>query len=377
MDCFNSPQATPLPVQTTRRFPRSQALLGNAPVRSSASRTAQGSRPPHTRSLNPQPPALKPQAERARMPYCGCVHFTSQRIAFVLLLLIVVSARTLAADEERLTNDGRLKFSPVYCDEGKALVYVDLETPTLMRLQRFTLADRTIQPLHKTAATSEFEPAFSADGSAYAFLQTRGVLSIHLVVRDPEQRALADISPGEGFAGFRSPAISPDRRRIAVSFAEKGRQQIFSIPTSGGQRTPLTDSRGVNNWPAWSPDGSRIVFSSSRDDDFEIYVMNADGSDPIRLTRSPGQDIRPRFSPDGKRIAFTSHRDRNAEIYVMNADGTSTSRLTENADRDDYPDWHPDGRRLVIVGERGGRHDLYLISATGPPQSNAGTESTR
>ena len=108
-------------------------------------------------------------------------------------------------------------------------------------------------------------------------------------------------------------------------------------------RTPLTDSRGINNWPSYSPDGRTIVFGSSREGNFEIYRMNADGSDPRRLTDSPLQDIRPRFSPDAERIAFTSHRDGNAEIYIMNADGSIPRRVTDSSEHNDYAEWHPGG----------------------------------
>jgi Tol biopolymer transport system component len=266
-----------------------------------------------------------------------------------------------AAEPTRLTDDGRLKFSPVFCAEGREIVYVELIDPTRYQLRRLKLGEHTSSPLHAEARTSEFEPAFSLDGQVYAYMKTRGALSVGLAVRTLDGAVLGEVAPGGGFAGLRSPAVAPDHSRVAYSYAVKRNQQIFSVKPDGSDRRALTDSLGVNNWPAYSPDGRTIVFGSSRDGDFEIYAMDADGAHPRRLTRSPAQDIRPRFSPDGKRIAFTSHRDGNAEIYLMQADGTQPRRLTHNDERDDYPDWHPDGRRIVLVAERGGRNDLYLI----------------
>lgn len=277
------------------------------------------------------------------------------------LLAMCVSAP--AAEPQRLTHDGRLKFSPVFVPGGQELVYAELVDPTLYQLRRLDLADGQSKPLHDSASASEFEPGWSADGACYAYLRLRGVLSISIVVRDKAGGQLAEILPGEGFCGYRSPAIAPDHARLAFSYAEGGTQQIYSEAISGGERRALTDSRGACNWPAYSPDGRSIVFGSSRDGNFEIYVMNADGSNQRRLTDSPFQDIRPRFSPDGRRIAFTSHRDGNAEIYVMRADGADPRRLTDSPERDDYPEWRPDGDQLVIVSERQGRHDLYLVDA--------------
>lgn len=272
------------------------------------------------------------------------------------------AAATAAAGEpQQLTYDGRQKFTPVFRNSGKEIVFVELVNPTLFQIRHLRLADGTNEPLHANAPTSEFEPACSADGEYYAFLKTRSALNVSVVVRDKRGGEIGEILPGEGFCGFRSPALAPDHSRLAYSYAERGTQQIYSARPSGEDRRRLTDSPGVCNWPCYSPDGRSIAFGSSRDGNFEVYRMNADGSDARRLTDSPFQDIRPRYSPDGTRIAFTSHRDGNAEIYVMNADGSEPRRVTDNAERDDYPDWHPDGERLVVVSERQGRFDLYMV----------------
>jgi TolB protein len=282
-------------------------------------------------------------------------------LTILCCLLAAIGPSATAAELEQLTHDGRLKFSPVFREAGKELVFAELVNPTLYQLRRLVLADGVNEPLQAGSSTSEFEPAWSADGECYAFCKTRSALSVSVVVCDKRGSKLGEILPGEGFCGHRSPALTPDHTRVAFSYAEKGGQQIFSTRLDGSDRMPLTDSRGINNWPSYSPDGQVIVFGSSRDGNFEIYRMNADGSDERRLSDSPFQDIRPRFSPDGKRIAFTSHRDGNAEIYIMDADGRAPRRITDNPERDDYPEWHPDGQRLVIVSERQGKHDLHLV----------------
>ncbi len=288
-----------------------------------------------------------------RMPLACCLIAVASQIG--------LAGETVVGELQQLTHDGRLKFSPVFREAGKEIVFAELVTPSLYQIRRLVLADGTNEPLHAAASTSEFEPAWSADGECYAFLKTRSALSVSVVVCDRRGMKLGELLPGEGFCGHRSPAVSPDHARVAFSYAEKGSQQIFSARTDGSDRKPLTDSRGISNWPSYSPGGETIVFGSSRDGNFEIYRMNADGTDVRRLTDSPFQDIRPRFSPDGKRIAFTSHRDGNAEIYVMAADGSSSVRVTDSVERDDYPEWHPDGQRLLIVSEREGKHDLYLV----------------
>jgi Tol biopolymer transport system component len=286
-------------------------------------------------------------------------------VAFVVATMLLSPAS--AADIERLTHDGRQKWSPTFRDKGRDLVFVEFVDPTLFQIRRLTLATGQVEPLHPAATASEFEPAWSADGECYAYCKLRGVLSISVMVRSRSGTDIAEILPDNGFCGYRSPALSPDHLRLVFSYAENGSQQIVSCRLNGDDRRPLAEARGISNWPAYSPDGKSIAFGSSRDGNFEIYVMHADGTDLRRLTEDPFQDVRPRFSPDGKRIAFTSHRDGNAEIYVMDADGSNQQRVTECDELDDYADWHPDGERLVFVGERGGKQDLYLVPA--PPMS--------
>ncbi|MSR57538.1 MAG: hypothetical protein EXS05_07685 [Planctomycetaceae bacterium] len=286
----------------------------------------------------------------------------SLRCGVVAAALLAVAFQAMAAEPVQLTHDGRFKFCPVYCAQGREIVYVELATPMLYRLTRLKLDDGSTEPLHPEAQTSEFDPAFSADGKVYAFLKTVGTLRVNLEIMEPGGTKLGEVPPGDGFSGMRSPAVAPDRQHVVYSFAAAGRQQLYEVRADGKEKRALTDSRGINNWPAYSPAGRELVFGSSRDGDFEIYRMPAAGGEATRLTESPGQDIRPKFSPDGRQIAFTSHRDGNAEIYVMNADGTQLRRLTASPDRDDYCDWHPDGRQLLIVSDRNGRYDLFLVS---------------
>lgn len=280
------------------------------------------------------------------------------------ILLLASIARTSSAEERRLTTDGRLKSCPVFVDRsGTELIYVVQERPSQLRLMRLRLDDLSTSPVDAAQTKSEIDPALSAAGKHMAFVQSRGNLSLALVIRDSVSGKTTEVPPAGGFAGPRSPTFSADGERVLFSFADGGRQRIDSVNLEAGDRKILVDSEGVNIWPDCSPDGRRIVWSSTRDDDYEIYSAAMDGSDVRRLTSSPKQDIRPRYSPDSSHIAFMSNRDGNYEIYVMQGDGANARRVTDNPESDDYPAWHPDGRRLVIVSERDGRHDLYFIAA--------------
>jgi Tol biopolymer transport system component len=292
-----------------------------------------------------------------------------------LLIAAAITSQLAAVEPVRLTHDGRMKFTPVFINGGEDLVYVEIEDPRMFRLQRLQLADGAVEPVHKTVSAQEFDPAYSADGNYYTYLKAVGTLSVGMVISSRTKTDEVQLAPGQGFSGYRSPAIAPDSSQVLFSFAEEGKQDIFRVDIKGKNRKALTGGKGINIWPDFSPDGSRVAFCSTRDGNFELYLMKPDGSEITRVTSNPFQDLRPRFSPDGKRLAFASHRDGNFEIYLVNTDGSNLQRITKHEERDDYPAWDPDGKSLVIVSEREGEHDLYRV-AVPPYQASGASVST-
>ncbi|HWB08242.1 MAG TPA: hypothetical protein VG826_03420 [Pirellulales bacterium] len=289
------------------------------------------------------------------MSCCSVARFICSALAG-----LTFAGALVAAEPTRLTFDGRLKMDPVFVNQGQDIVFTVLETPTQTVLNRLHLEDGREERLHPKATTAEFEAAFSTDDRYCAYVQSRGNLTLRLVIHDTREGKESALEPGGGFSGMRHPSISLASRRVAFSIPGAGGQQIVSVDLQAEDRKPLTEGDGLNFWPSFSPDGRSIAFGSSREGDFDIYVMNADGSELRRLAASPGRDMRPSWSPDGRRLAFTSVRDGNPEIYVVNADGTGLVRVTNHPEQDDYSAWRPDGRQLVIVSERSGKFDLYL-----------------
>src|SRR5262249_25603618 len=150
---------------------------------------------------------------------------------------------------------------------------------TLMRLMRLRVAVGVTEPLHKDVTLSELEPAVSADGRYLACVHLRGVLSLGLRIRDRKLGTTAEVPPGPGFCGLWGTAMAPDGSRVLYSFAEGGRQKLYSVDVRGGDRKALTAGPGIDNWPGFSPDSRRVVFGSSRAGTYDLYVMRADGAE--------------------------------------------------------------------------------------------------
>lgn len=260
----------------------------------------------------------------------------------------------------QLTKDGRFKSDPVFVDKGTAIVFTVQETPTQLSLMKLKLSDGSIERLHPTANSAEFEATFTPDGDFYAFIQSRGNLNLKLVIRDVKNAREGVFDPGGGFASLRRPCFAPDASRIYLSLPTANGSEIVSVNRQGADKKTITQG-GLNKDPSVSPDNKQIAFVSSRDGEFDLYTMKIDGSDVKRILKSPGLDARPSWSPNGKRIAFTSNREGNYQIFVAHADGSNPKRITDNPERDDYAAWHPDGKQLVVVSERKGKFDLWMV----------------
>ncbi len=265
-----------------------------------------------------------------------------------------------AGEPRRLTDDGRFKRDPRFIHSGDELVYVAEDGPIVISLMRLDMNTRQTRRFFPQAATSQFEPSFSADDRLMAFVELRGVTNVKLVIRSLADNQDAIFDPGSDRAHLGCPSVAPDGSRVIFSLPGGGGQQIVSVDAQGQNRRDLTQGAAMNDWATFSPDGQKIAFGSNRDGNFEIYTMRSDGSDPRRVTDQPSADFRPSWSPDGSRIAFTSNRDGDYEIYTMNADGSGIARLTDNPERDDFAKWRPGGKQLVAVSERAGEFDLYL-----------------
>ncbi|MDP7592467.1 MAG: amidohydrolase family protein [Litorilituus sp.] len=93
-----------------------------------------------------------------------------------------------------------------------------------------------------------------------------------------------------------------------------------------------------------SPDGSTLVFDLLGD----IYTMPITGGEATPLMTDIAWQMQPRFSPDGKHIAFTSDQDGGDNLWIMNRDGSHGKAVsTEQFRLLNSPAWSPDGNFLI------------------------------
>jgi Tol biopolymer transport system component len=141
--------------------------------------------------------------------------------------------------------------------------------------------------------------------------------------------------------------VSTDGQQLAVSSDRRGNQDLWLLPSSGGEMTPLTTDPAPDWNPRWSPGGTEIAFYSYRSGNRDIWVMPARGGPARQLTNNPGSDFYPSWSPiDGREILFRASRGGESGVWTVPSTGGDARRLTTGPTGS--AEWSPDGQWLVV-----------------------------
>ncbi|MCC6785453.1 MAG: PD40 domain-containing protein [Planctomycetes bacterium] len=142
--------------------------------------------------------------------------------------------------------------------------------------------------------------------------------------------------------------VAPDGTRIVFSLLG----DIFSLPSEGGDATPLRTGPAFTVQPRYSPDGTQIAFTSDAGGGDNLWVMAADGSGARQVTKESFRLLNnPAWTADGRFLAgrkhFTATRSLGAgELWLYALEGGEGVQLTKR--RDDQhdlgePEFSPDG----------------------------------
>lgn len=194
------------------------------------------------------------------------------------------------------------------------------------------------------------------------------------------------------------PRVSPDGGEVAYvcQWTDRDQNRYFSnlwlVSTDGARRRPLTRGDQADNSPRWSPDGRRLAFISDRGDRQQVWLIPSDGGEAARLTDFPPGGIADlSWSPDGTRLLCTRRatpeflrkesvearekakrstppvritrlryreegvgyfHDEYRHVYVIDAANGATAAVTGGKFEHDAPVWSPDGRRVAFVTNR-------------------------
>ncbi len=156
-----------------------------------------------------------------------------------------------------------------------------------------------------------------------------------------------------GPLSFRSPAISPDGKKIFV-VGEEQRGELMKYDAKTSQFSPFLE--GISpDWVAFSRDGEWLAYTTLQDG--ILWRERVDGTDKLQLTFAPMQATMVYWSPDGTKLAFsalTPGKPRN--IMVVNSDGSGLRKIYPENIMQVSPSWSPDSQHVTFDYPSGYSH---------------------
>ena len=247
-----------------------------------------------------------------------------------------------------------------------------------------------------------------ADTAAY-FAVTRGgdliyaktsPISNHVVSVD---RNGIERETWSGLTGayHKTPRLSPDGRRLAISIDRGDGSTLWIARADGGPMTRLSFDGSMNERAAWTPDGQRVTFPSDHAGGIRLFERRADGSGPMTpvnvfdarrifgtewaprgdwllfrtddqaagnadimgirpgidsaarsFVATPAEELAPAISPDGRWLAYSSDQSGRREVFVRPFPETDRATYQVSTAGGTEPLWSRDGRELFFRDER-------------------------
>src|SRR5579864_51589 len=274
-------------------------------------------------------------------------------------------AASNAAIPRRINLEASNASSPAISRIGNHLAFVIEQSDlNIWRVDLKGAGQKPGVPFQFIASTQvEQYPAYSPDGRRIAFMSERsGTQEIWVCDSDGSKAAQLTSFGGAEIYG---PSWSPDSQKIAFTGVQKGiKDDIYSISINGGAPQRLTTNPAEDKWPNWSHDGKWIYFSSTRSGREEIWKMPSNGGEAVQITRNSGDE--PQESADGKFLYYMKGWPEAVSVWKASVDGNQEVQVLDSVNGEGEWTVGKDGIYFFRTHDKMGHSDICFYEfATG------------
>jgi Tol biopolymer transport system component len=231
---------------------------------------------------------------------------------------------------QRINLDANNAFAPAVSRQGHRLAFEAAKYDlNIWRIDLKGISQKPGQPFRFIASTElENYPAYSPDGRRIAFVSARSGAT-EIWICDSDGSKATQLTSLGGSAAVYGPSWSPDGQSVAFTGVQKGmKDDIYSINANGGAPSRLTDNVAEDKWPYWSHDGKWIYFSSTRSGREEIWKMPSNGGEAVQITRNSGDA--PQESADSKFLYYMKGWPDAVSVWRAAVDGSEEAKVLDS-----------------------------------------------
>ncbi len=284
----------------------------------------------------------------------------------LLLSSTIRAPRIVLLDLEanKMEELGISGYAPVYSPTGHILYTVPAETrgADIWALP-FSLRARKASGPPFPAIRGAALPSVGADG----FIVCTDPAFSRIVLRDREGNLKGNLPALHPM--MTDFAVSPDRKRVAVTVFGEGKESIWIHDLANGVGKRLTSDTAFEYSPKWSPDGKSVAYTADENGQYRVLLRNVDSSvvSTVRLA-TKDRIILDEWSADGRFLFYTEGAAASRKVgYFEKRSGESGSgydRVTLQEKDSRYPRLSPDGRYYLHQGA--GQHLIVRPFPSGP-----------
>lgn len=157
---------------------------------------------------------------------------------------------------------------------------------------------------------------------------------------------------------------SPDNSKLVYVSYEKIRSGIYIHDITNGNRTQITNFKGINGFPSWNPNGKSIVMSLSKDGSSDLYIYELSTKQLFKLTNERTDETEPSWI-NSEEIIYTSNKTGSPNLYVYNIINKRIRKAQNQYNYVTTPKVSKDGTFSIATYKKGRQYGLIRINENG------------